>query len=193
MEFTIKQQEKFSRLQLVLRTLFGGIYIQIPHLFIMFFVSIWAAILTFLAFWVILFTGKYPKSWYEFQIGCLSWSSRFLASFLNLIDGYPQIGPGGSNPSITLNAPYPESLSRVTLILKVLFGWLYVAIPHGFCLFFRLIWGFVLVFLAWWVVLFTGKYPQGFFNYQVGTLRWSLRYSLYLGLLSDKYPPFSGK
>ncbi len=193
MEFTIKKQEKFSRGQLLLRTFFGWLYILIPHFFIMFFVAIWAGILMFLAFWVVLFTGKYPKSWYEFQVKLLSWSARLSASVYNLIDGYPQIGPGGSNPSVTLEAPYPEKLSRLTLILRLLFGFFYILIPHGFCLYFRIIWGLVLMFLAWWVVLFTGKYPDGFFNYQVGTIRWSTRLSMYMSFLTDKYPPFSGK
>jgi hypothetical protein len=159
----------------------------------MIFVYIWACILMFLAFWAVLFTGKYPKSWYGFQINVLSWGARLGASMFNLIDGYPQIGPGGSNPSITLNAPYPESLSRLTLILRLLFSFFYVVIPHGFCLYFRSLWGYVLLFLAWWVVLFTGKYPDSFFNYQAGTIRWGLRYGMYMLFLTDKYPPFTGK
>jgi hypothetical protein len=193
MELTITRQEKFSRGQLLLRTLFGFIYIMIPHAFIMLFVAIWAAILGFLAWWVILFTGKYPQSWFEFQVKLMNWGNRFSASISNLVDGYPQIGPGGSHPAVKLDVPYPASLSRGMLLVKLFFGAIYVAIPHYFCLMFRMIWGGILGFLAWFVILFAGKYPESWFNFQVGTMRWMNRISLYLGNMSDTYPPFSGK
>lgn len=193
MELAIKRQEKFSRGQLLLRTFFGWIYILIPHYFLLFFVGIWSMILSFLAFWAVLFTGKYPKSWYEYQIKLMTWGIRVSSSFFNLIDGYPQFGLNGSNPQITLDAPYPEKLSRGILILRLFFGWIYIFIPHGFCLYFRILWGFILMFIAWWVVLFTGKYPEGLFNYQAGTLRWAIRLGMYASFLTDKYPPFSGK
>ncbi len=193
MELTIKKQEKFSRLQLILRTLFGWIYILIPHCVALIIFGIWSFILTFLAFWAILFTGKYPKSWFDYQVKMFGWNARLNASLFNLIDGYPQIGVGGSNPLITLNIPYPASLSRLTLILRIIFGFFYILIPHGFCLYFRMLWGYVIMFLAWFVVLFTGKFPDSFFNYQVGSIRWSIRLSMYMVFLTDTYPPFSGK
>jgi len=193
MELTIKKQEKFSRLQLILRTLFGWIYIVIPHCVALIIFGIWSFILTFLAFWAILFTGKYPKSWFDYQVKMFGWNARLNASLFNLIDGYPQIGVGGSNPLITLNIPYPASLSRLTLILRIIFGFFYILIPHGFCLYFRMLWGYVIMFLAWFVVLFTGKFPDSFFNYQVGSIRWSIRLSMYMVFLTDTYPPFSGK
>ncbi|MFC2155921.1 hypothetical protein ACFLRB_05480 [Acidobacteriota bacterium] len=62
MKLTIKHQESYSRGELLLRTFFGWIYIVIPHDFALWLVGIWAGILSFLAWWVILFTGKYPQS-----------------------------------------------------------------------------------------------------------------------------------
>lgn len=193
MTLEIKKQEKFSRGQLLLRTFFGWLYIWIPHLFVMFFVSIWAAILSFLAFWVVLFTGKYPQSWFDFQFKLLSWGARFSASVYNMIDEYPAIGVGGTSPSINFSAANPATLSRGLLIVRLFFSIFYVGIPHGFCLFFRGIWSAILMFIAWWVVLFTGNYPQSWFEFQVGTFRWSYRVSLYSMFMTDEYPPFTGK
>jgi hypothetical protein len=61
------------------------------------------------------------------------------------------------------------------LIVKTLFGGFFVMIPHGFALYFRFLWNMILLFLAWWVVLFTGSFPKSWHEFSVGTLRWSLR------------------
>ena len=61
MKLTIKHQEKYSRGELLLRTIFGALYIYLPHGFILMFVGLWGGILQFVAFWVILFTGRYPQ------------------------------------------------------------------------------------------------------------------------------------
>ena len=79
------------------------------------------------------------------------------------------------------------------VLLRVLFGEIYVGIPHGICLIGRFIVTAVLMFIAWWAVLFTGKYPARMHAFNVGTYRWVYRISLYLGYFTDKYPTFSGK
>jgi len=89
--------------------------------------------------------------------------------------------------------PYPESLSRGLLLLKFFLGVFYVALPHGLVLYFRFLWGFILAFLAFWVVLFTGRYPESWFNFHVNTQRWATRVNLYLSFMIDDYPPFSGR
>ena len=78
-------------------------------------------------------------------------------------------------------------------MLKVLFGWLYVGIPHVICLMLYEIAVGIVTFIAFWAILFTGKYPRGMYDFVVGYLRWSLNVGAYLGLLRDEYPPFSGK
>ncbi len=88
---------------------------------------------------------------------------------------------------------YPEKLSRGILLLKTFFGWLYVFIPHGFVLFFYGIAAFFVTLIAWWAILFTGKYPKGMFDFVVGYQRWSNRVNAYMLLLTDVYPPFSSK
>ena len=94
---------------------------------------------------------------------------------------------------VKFNIEYPEKLSRGQLILKTLFGWLYVGIPHGVILTLYSIAVCVVTFIAWWAILFTGKFPKGMFDFVVKFMRWGLRVNTYMGYLTDKYPPFNGK
>jgi hypothetical protein len=193
MKLTIQHQERYSRLELLLRTFFGWLYMALPHGFILMFLGIWSAILTFVAFWVVLFTGRYPQSMHEFQVGNMRWGLRLRARLFNLSDGYPGFGINASDDQVSLVMAYPESLSRGLLLLRLFFGWIYIMIPHGFMLFFRSIATWVVIFLAWWIVLFTGEYPVSFHNYATGLLRWSARVNAYTLFLTDEYPPFTGK
>lgn len=88
---------------------------------------------------------------------------------------------------------YPERLSRGLAVLKLLFGWLYAGIPHGIVLGFYGIAAGVVTFVAFWVILFTGKYPRGMFDFVVGYMRWNIRVDTYLYLMRDEYPPFTRK
>ena len=193
MKLHVEHQESYSRLELLARSFFGFIYIALPHVVVLLFVNLWGAILSFLKFWTVLFTGRIPDYIYRFEIGFLNWTIRLNASLSNLVDGYPAIGvkPRGENAYIEF--ANPETVSRVDLLVRALFGFLYVSIPHQFVLFFRTFWGSILSVLAWWVVLFTGRYPESWHEFQVGTLRWASRVFLYLGLYENDYPPFSGK
>ena len=193
MKLTIKHQEAYSRGDLLLRTLFGWLYIMIPHYFVLIFVGIWSSILTFISFWSILFTGRYPQSFFEFQVGLQAWQLRLSARLWNLSDGYPAFGVKATDEYTSFEMPYPESLSRGMAIVKLLFGWLYCALPHVFIWYFRMIASVVLMFLAWWAVLFTGKYPASWHEFNTGTIRWITRVNLYLTYMTDDYPPFSGR
>lgn len=192
MKLKIKHQEEYSRLELLLRTLFGDLYIMLPHGFILIFVTIWGQILQIAAFWVILFTGKYPKSLFEFQVGLMRWGIRISARYFNLSDGYPAFGINGTDEHTSLEVEYPENVSRGLMLVRLFFGWIFVGIPHYFILFFRAIFIMILRFISWWVVLFTGKYPETFHAWIVGQLRWSTRVRLYLAYMTDTYPAFTG-
>ena len=93
---------------------------------------------------------------------------------------------------VTFNIEYPEKLSRALLILKVLFGWLYVGIPHGIMLFFYGIAAYVVLIISFFAILFTGKYPRGMFDFIVGYQRWTNNVNAYIYLMRDEYPPFNG-
>ncbi len=191
MIYDIKHAESQSRGELLLRTFFGLFYMYIPHGFVLFFLGLWGAILGFISFWIILFTGRYPQSFFEYQVKLIRWQARLSARQLNLTDGYPGFGLDTIDEKVVVDVPYPTTLSRGTLLLKFFFGWLYVVIPHGFALFFLAIGAYVVLFLGWWIILFTGKLPVSFHNYLVGVLRWAQRINLYMANMTDEYPPFS--
>lgn len=193
MKLSIRYQDSYSRGELLLRTFFGAFYIVLVHGLAMLFPMIWGAILSFAAFWVILFTGRYPRAWFDYQVGLMKWSLRVNARFYNLLDGYPAFGRAKEDEAIALDIPYPETLGRGKLILRALFAWLYCYIPHGFLLFFRLIWLGIILFLNFWIVLFTGRMPQSFHESVVAYFRWTTRLGLYASNMSDEYPPFNGK
>jgi len=193
MRLSIEYQDRYSRGQLLLRTFFGWLYICIPHMFLLAFVSFASGVVAFVMFWIGLFTASYPEGLFRFQLNTLRWTNRLGATLCNLVDGYPAIGLAAEDTNATLDIPRPESISRGSVLLRGILGSIYVGIPHGFVLAFREIGSAVLMFLAWWAVLFTGKYPERWHGFNVGTLRWGMRIESYLLFMEPDYPPFSGK
>jgi len=193
MKLTFKHQDSYSRGQLLLRFFFGYFYIIIPHYFLLAFIMFWGSILSFISWWAVLFTAKYPQGMFNYQVNMRKWSLRVMARIYNMADGYPTFGLKGTDENTDLEVPYPATLSRGLLIVRLFFASIYVIIPHGFCLLFRAIATAFLSFLAWWAILFTGKYPESWFAFNVGTIRWAMRVNFYMGFMDDKYPKFSGK
>jgi hypothetical protein len=93
---------------------------------------------------------------------------------------------------VKFNVEYPEKLSRGKLILKTLFGVIYVGIPHMVILGLYAVATSIVMFVAWWAILFTGKFPKGMFDFVVKYMRWALRVGAYMGFMTDVYPPFNG-
>jgi hypothetical protein len=89
---------------------------------------------------------------------------------------------------VELNIQYQEKQSRLITFFKLI-----LAIPQYFVLYFINIAAGVVVFLSWWVILFTGKLPKSFYDFITWYMRWNTRFSVYMNLLTDKYPPFSGE
>ena len=136
---------------------------------------------------MILFRKKYPKWWFDWNLSLTRFSIRS-ASYLALLrDEYPSTD---EEQAIHLNLVYPDAekdLGRGWPLIK----WL-MAIPHYFLLIFLGIAAFVCIIIAWFAILFTGRYPKGLFDFVVGVMRWGLRVEAYAFLLiTDKYPPFS--
>ena len=192
---TIEYPERLSPGWVVLKVLFGWLYVGIPHGICLWLYGIAVGIVTFITFWAILFTGKFPRGMFDFVVGYMRWSNNVNAYYSYLLrDEYPPFsGEQKEGYPVTLTVEYPERLSRGWLLLKVLFGWLYVGIPHGICLWLYGIGAGVVIFIAFWAILFTGKYPRGMYDFVVGYIRWSNNVSAYLLLLRDEYPPFSGE
>lgn len=188
----IKRQERYSRGELLLRTFFGIFYIFIPHGIVLMFVGLAALVVDFLAFWIILFTGRYPESWFEFRLNFARWNLRLNASLFNLVDGYPKLGLSHQHEGVVLDVDYPTNISKGSVVLRFLFGYIYVMIPHGFILCLLLVAVMFANFIGWWAVLFTGEYPKSLFDFQVYYFRWSQRVSLYMAYMTNTYPPFHG-
>lgn len=93
---------------------------------------------------------------------------------------------------VSFDVEYPDHLSRGHLLLKVFLGWLYVGFTHGIILYLYGIAVAIVTFFAFFAILFTGKYPRGMFDFVVGYQRWQNRVTMYLSLMTDKFPPFRG-
>jgi uncharacterized membrane protein len=130
---------------------------------------------------------KYPRWWFDFNVQLLRLETRINAYVFLLRDEYPSVD---EEQSVYLDVVYPDAqrdLNRWLPLVK----W-FLAIPHYIVLIFLDIAGLVVVIIAWFAILFTGRYPRGMFDFVVGVMRWNLRVAAYAFLLStDRYPPFS--
>jgi hypothetical protein len=181
----------------------------IPHLIVL--VGLWIAfvVLTVVAFFAILFTGRYPRAIFDFNVGVLRWSWRvgFYSYSALGTDRYPPftLADDPGYPA-RLNVEYPQALSRGLVLVK----WWLLALPHYLvvAVFAGGAWaGFnmaddhgawssgggligLLVLIAGVVLLFTGRYPKAIFDFVMGMNRWVYRVAAYAALMTDKYPPF---
>ncbi len=135
---------------------------------------------------MILFRQKYPQWWYVWNLELTRFSNRVGVYFALMDDRYPSTD---ERQGVKLDVPYPdakEGLNRWLPLVK----WL-LAIPHYIVLFFLFIGALVAVIIAWFAILFTGRYPRGLFDYVEGVLRWGNRVGAYaFWLVTDQYPPF---
>lgn len=193
MKYGVRHQESYSRGELILRTLFGGFYIALPHALALMFLLIGSMFINIIAFWAILITGKFPEGLFNYQLNLQRWSLRVNARLMNLSDGYPAFGLSSQDPNIMIELERQESYNRLSVLGRQMFGFIYVYIPHMFCLVFLQIGVMFVRLIAFWVVLITGKFPKGMHNYMVGVMRWAFRIGIYMSFMTDKYPPFSMK
>jgi len=179
----------------------------IPHFIVLAGLYVAGIVLTVIAFFAILFTGRYPRSIFDFNVGVLRWTWRvgFYGYSALGTDHYPPFTFGAaSDYPATLEVDYPEHLSRGLVLVK---SWL-LAIPH-YMIVALLVGGStlavrgaytatvpysglitLLVLFAGVAILFTRRYPAGIFDLVVGLNRWVFRVLVYVLLLRDEYPPF---
>jgi len=188
----VAYQENYSKKELLLRSFFGLFYIAIPHFLAVLLFITWGKLLWLYSVFVVLLTGKLPENIFQYQVKLLSWLSRIHISVYNLADGYPKFGLNGKSEVLTFEIPYNETPNRLTTLLRFVLAPM-VTLPHLIIWFFRNIASVFLTIAAFFAVLFTGKYPKKWFDFNVGSLRWIMRVFAYLVLLTDEFPPFSGK
>jgi hypothetical protein len=134
---------------------------------------------------MIVFRQKYPRWWFDWSLNLLRFSNRVAAYLALLDDRYPSTD---EEQAVHLDIPYPNvrQMNRMMPLVK----W-FLAIPHYVVLFFLAIGAVVAVTIAWFAILFTGRYPRSLFRFVVGVLRWSNRVTAYaIVLATDEYPPF---
>ena len=135
---------------------------------------------------MLVFRGKYPRWWFDWNLNVTRFLNRVGVYALLLRDEYPSTD---DEQAVHLDFAYPDA-QRLDRILPI-FKW-FLAIPHYFVLFFLWIGALVCTVIAWFAILFTARYPRALFDYVVGVIRWSLRVEAYAFLLvTDMYPPFS--
>ncbi|GGV99262.1 DUF4389 domain-containing protein [Streptomyces narbonensis] len=171
----------------------------IPHWIVLIFLWIAFLIVTVIAFFAILFTERYPRPLFDFNLGVLRWAWRVSYYSYSALgtDRYPpfSLGPEPDYPA-RLDIAYPERLSRGLVLVK----WWLLAIPHYLVIAIfaggmRASWwsGGLITLLTLFAAIalaFTGRYPRDLFVLVVGLNRWVFRVAAYAGLMTDAYPPF---
>jgi hypothetical protein len=185
-------------------------FLAIPHFIVLAFLWIAFFFMTFFAGLAILFTGRYPRGIFDFNVGVMRWSWRVAYYSYGVLgtDQYPPFTLAEADYPATLDVAYPEELSRGLVLVK----WWLLAIPQ------YLIVGLFTTGLVWWTteigdsgqamaqagggligilvlvaaiaLLFTGRYPKGLFDLVMGLNRWVYRVVAYAALMRDEYPPF---
>jgi Domain of unknown function (DUF4389) len=181
--FDVEYPERLSRWKIFVKWL-----LAIPHFIIVALLQTVGGVLVLIAFFSILFTKKWPRGLFDFMVQIQRWTMNMVVYALTLQrDEYPPFsGEAGEYP-VQLEIDYDESLSRWLIFVK----WLLI-IPHLIVLVFLAIAAYVVVFIAFFAILFTGSYPRGMFDFVTGVLRWSIRVNAYgQWLVTDRYPPFS--
>jgi hypothetical protein len=134
---------------------------------------------------MIVFRQKYARWWFDFNLELLRFQSRVGVYVVLMDDRYPSTD---ERQSVRLDVPYPDAqrLNRWLPLVK----W-FLAIPHYIVLLFLYIGALFVVVVAWFAILFTGRFPRGLFDYLVGVGRWTNRVIAYAFILvTDEYPPF---
>jgi hypothetical protein len=183
-------------------------FLAIPHFVVLFFLWFAFIVTTIVAWFAILFTGRYPRSLFDFNVGVIRWNWRVAFYSYGVLgtDLYPPFTLARTDYPADFDVDYPERLSRGLVLVK---SWL-LAIPH------LLIVGVLtgtartwtardgewvresvgisliglLVLIAGFILLFTGQYWRGLFDLLLGLQRWIYRVIAYVALMRDEYPPF---
>ena len=175
------RQEEYSRFLPIVKGL-----LLIPHWFVLIFIFIGALFATIYAWFAVLITGKYPEGVYRFLTGTFRWGTRVSAYALLMTDRYP---PFSLEPDDDYPARYDLAYTGEIARWRPLVHWLLV-LPYMFVATILMYFAYIVSFIAFWVILFTKKFPQSLFDFNVVALRWQNRSTAYMYFMTERYPPW---
>ena len=182
MRFEVDYAEQLSRA----KTLFRIVLLLPAYFFLSLAVYVFYAAIV--AGWTTVFwRKKYPSWLFAAASGYLGYSGRAFAYFALLTDKFPSLDQDENPVQLEYDFPKQGRLSR----WRVLVWKLVLILPHLFVLSFLLLGVYVVVILAWFAILFTGRYPRGMFAFVVGVMRWHFRVFGYVASFNDRFPPYA--
>ena len=180
--FSVEHQERYSRLSTFFRFI-----LVIPHHIVLFFYAIAAFVVVVIAWFAILFTGRYPTGMFGFMAGFIRYSTQVTAYSFLLTDRFPQFGGGsfGDGYPVQIGVDEPERLSRLTTFFRSI-----MLIPAYIIIYVLTLLLELLAFVAWFVIVVIGRLPAGMFEVMELPVRYGARFSGYAALVTDVYPWF---
>ncbi len=178
----VVHQEEYSRFMPLVKWL-----LLIPHYFVLIFLALGALGVGIVAFFAVLFTGRYPEGMWNYIVGVQRWALRVSTYHYLMVDEYPpfSLDDDPSYPTRYVVA-YPEQVER----WRPLVAWLLI-FPYAIVSAF-LIWvAAIIAIIAFFSILFTTRFPRGMFEFVEVALRWQVRAGAYAYYLVTKYPPFA--
>jgi hypothetical protein len=167
--------------------------LAIPHFFILYFIQIAAVFGAWFGYFAIAFTGSLPPGIARFIHNSLGWNLRITAWLASWRDEYP--GFAMELPEyearVIITEPTLERSRGLAVTGILFFLKAILLIPHLFVLYFIQIAAAIAGWVAFWIIAFTGTYPDGIYNFTIGTMRWYVRVYAWLLSITDEYPPFS--
>ena len=178
----IDHQEEYSRFMPLIKWL-----LAIPHYIVLLVLGIGAFFVVIISFFAVLFTGRYPRGMFDYMVGVHRWAFRVIAYTDLMVDPYPPftLDDDPSYP-VQFDIEYPE---QVSIVGGRWSHWLLV-IPYAIAAYLIYYLGRILVFFAFFTILFTKRYPEGMFNIVRISLHWLARASAYENWMVTRYPPF---
>jgi len=180
--FEVEHQERYSRLSTFFRFI-----LVIPHHIVLFFYSIAAFFVVIIAWFAILFTGRYPSGMFGFMAGFIRYYTQVNAYTFLITDRFPQFGGGsyGDGYPVLVGIDEPERLSRLTTFFRAI-----TIIPAYVIVYVLTLLLEVCAFVAWFVIVVIGRLPRGLLEVMELPVRYGCRFSAYGALVTDVYPWF---
>ncbi len=164
----------------------------LPHLIIVSVLGSAAGLISWIGYWVIAFTGEIPEFFYTFPLRTMEWSVRSTGWLVSFDDAYPPFEWENDTYStrLVIDEP-PGPRSRGLAVLGIIPLKALALLPHIVVLMFVGLAAMIAVWVGYVAILFTGKLPEGIYNFTLGATRWGSRIQAWLYSLTDRYPPFS--